>query len=149
MDQFQALLPEGKSVSCLDDLSVLTVKDLKKILLVYKEKLSGVKSDLVLRVYAIFTRITSVPTSSTLTTELSKEEDTPGCNDFTYSLIKAQCFNRPWTSNLSDTPPFTFIQLYDYLVIRTVKYQDILLKSTEYKKLKAFQFYYEGFIKKT
>ena len=148
MDQFQALLPEGKSVSCLDDLSVLTVKDLKKILLVYKEKLSGVKYDLVLRVYAIFTRITSVPTSSTLTTELSKEEDTPGCNDFTYSLIKAQCFNRPWTSNLSDTPPFTFIQLYDYLVIRTVKYQDILLKSTEYKKLKAFQFYYEGFIKK-
>ena len=83
MDQFQALLPDGKSVSCLDDLSVLTVKDLKKILVVYKEKLSGVKSDLMLRVYAIFTRITSVPTSSTLTAELSKEEDTPDCNDFT------------------------------------------------------------------
>ena len=28
-----------------DDLSVLTVKDLKKILVVYKEKLFGVKSD--------------------------------------------------------------------------------------------------------
>ena len=46
MDQFQALLPEGKSVYCLEDLSGFTVKDLKKILVVYKEKVSGIKADL-------------------------------------------------------------------------------------------------------
>ena len=62
--------------------------------------------------------------------------------------MKAQCSNVPWVSDLTNTPPFNFIQLYDYLVIRTVKYKHILLKSTEYKKLKAFQFFYEGFIKK-
>ena len=43
---------------------------------------------------------------------------------------------------------FSFIQLYDYLVIRTLKFKHILLKSTSYKKLKAFQFFYEGSIKK-
>ena len=53
-----------------------------------------------------------------------------------------------WATDLRSTPPFTFIQLYEYLVIRTVKYKHILLKSTSYKKLKAFQFFYEGFIKK-
>ena len=56
MEQFQSLLPEGKSISCLEDLSVLTVKDLKKILDAYKDELSGIKADLVLRVYAIFSR---------------------------------------------------------------------------------------------
>ena len=146
MDQFQALLPEGKSVYCLEDLSGFTMKDLKKILVVYKEKVSGIKADLVLRAYAIFTRI-SEPSLSIVTTS-SPSPDSPGSNSFTYGFIKAQCSNLPWSSDLSHTPPFSFIQLYDYLVIRTVKYKHILLKSTEYKKLKAFQFYYEGFIKK-
>eukprot|EP00795_Rhopilema_esculentum_P015897 gene15897-7229_t len=40
------------------------------------------------------------------------------------------------------------ILLYEYLVIRTSKFKHILLKSTAYKKLKAFQFFFEGFIKK-
>ena len=38
--------------------------------------------------------------------------------------------------------------LYEYLVIRTSKFKHIVLKRTAYKKLKAFQFFYEGFIKK-
>ena len=57
MEQFQTLLPTGKQVTCLEHLSSLRVSDLKKILSVHKEKLSGVKSDLVLRVYAVFSRI--------------------------------------------------------------------------------------------
>ena len=61
-------------------------------------------------------------------------------------FIKCQCLNVPWTSDLKNTPPFMFIQLYEYLVIRTVKH--ILLKSSQYKRLKAFQFFQEGFIKK-
>ena len=54
MKQFQNLLPAGKQVTCLEDLSSLRVRDLNKILSVYKEKLSGVKADLVLRFYAVF-----------------------------------------------------------------------------------------------
>ena len=33
MDQFQSLLPHGKSVNCLDDLGSLSVKELKNILI--------------------------------------------------------------------------------------------------------------------
>ena len=56
MDAFNAVCPEGKSVSCIDDLKTFTVVDFKKILKAYKEKISGCKSDLLLRVYAIFCR---------------------------------------------------------------------------------------------
>lgn len=66
----------------------------------------------------------------------------------TYGLIKGECMNSPWSEDLSKTPPFTFIQLYDYLVIRSVKYKHILLKDTQYKRLKAFKYFKEGFIKK-
>ena len=59
MEQFSLLLPEGKPVSCLEDLSLLTVKERKRILLAYKEKVSGVKADLILRAYALFSRFTS------------------------------------------------------------------------------------------
>ena len=48
MDQFIKLLPDGKSVSCLDDLLPLKVSELKKILFSYNEKVSGYKADLVL-----------------------------------------------------------------------------------------------------
>ena len=142
MEQFQSLLPSGKQVTCLEDLSSLRVSDLKKILSVYKEKLSGVKADLVLRVYAVFSRI-----SRTIDTPVIEEIVVGECPS-TYGFIKCQCLNVPWTSDLKNTPPFTFIQLYEYLVIRTVKYKHILLKSSQYKRLKAFQFFQEGFIKK-
>ena len=69
-------------------------------------------------------------------------------NAYTYDFVKFQTCHLPWSASLQNTPPFSFIQLYDYLVIRTVKYKHILLKNTSYKKLKAFQFFYEGFIKK-
>jgi len=41
-----------------------------------------------------------------------------------------------------------FIQLYDYLVISTRKYHHIVLKGTHYKKLKSYQFFFEGNVKK-
>ena len=49
MEQFQTLLPStGKQVTYLEDLGSLRVSDLQKIFSVYKQKLSGVKADLVL-----------------------------------------------------------------------------------------------------
>ena len=57
MDQFRSLLPEEKPVQCLDDLRNLTVKELKAILAAYKERMSGSQADLILRAYAIFSRL--------------------------------------------------------------------------------------------
>ena len=57
MDQFISLLPEGKAVSCIEDFSILTVKELKKVLLSYKEKVSGAKADLILGANAVFSRL--------------------------------------------------------------------------------------------
>eukprot|EP00795_Rhopilema_esculentum_P005752 gene5752-11022_t len=111
MDQFQSLLPHGKSVNCLDDLGSLSVKKLKNILLSYRGKVSGVKADLILRVFAI------------------------------YSRLERQEKGIPSSAASSSI-------LYDYLVIRTLKFKHIALKSTGYKKLKSFQFFYEGYIKK-
>lgn len=147
MEQFNSTLPEGKKVTCLEDLGLLSMKELKQVLQVYNGKKSGVKADLVLRVYAIFCRIEDQTNPSALRANTYSNDS---CSNFwTYdTILKKFCSILCWTSDLRGTPPFSFIQLYDYLVIRTKKYKHILLKSTSYKKLKAFQFFYEGFIRK-
>ena len=105
MEQFQTLLPTGKQVTFLETLSSLRVSDLKKILSVYKEKLSGVKADLVLRVNAVFCRL-----SRTIDTPVIEVLHVGECPS-TFGYVKCQCLNVPWTSDLKNTPPFTFIQL--------------------------------------
>ena len=55
MDQVSKLLPDGKSVTCLDDLLSLTVIELKKILFLYNE-VSGNKATLALHTYGVFSR---------------------------------------------------------------------------------------------
>ena len=69
MDQFISLLLEGKAVSCFEYFSILTVKELKKVLLAYKEKVSGVKADLILRAYAVFSRLEQQESSALSTSE--------------------------------------------------------------------------------
>ena len=46
-----------------------------------------------------------------------------------------------WSSYLRQLSEMNFIQLYDYLVVSTRKYQHIVLKGTHYKKLKSYQFF--------
>ena len=146
MEEFQSLLPEEKVVECLEDLGSLTVAELKSILKRFKEKTSGVKADLVLRTFAVFCRAKTFSVHS----EDFLDESSLLCHEkeYTYEAFHQQCQHLPWTSDLRGTPAFNFLQLYKYLVIRTSKFKHILLKSTSYKKLKAFQFFYEGFIKK-
>ena len=62
-----------------------------------------------------------------------------------YSL---KCWHLLWIFDLRGTPPFTIVQLYDYLVIRTSRYKHIFLKHTGYKKIKSFNFFYERFNRK-
>ena len=55
-----------------------------------------------------------------------------------------------WSSDLRDhdLPEINFIQLYDSLVVSTRKYRHIVLKGTHCKKLKSYQFFFEGNVKK-
>ena len=148
METFTSLLPQGKVVDCLEDLGELTVKELKSILKQYKEKTTGNKADLVLRTFAIFSRAKKF--NSHAESDPPNSESFLYCHEkeYTYDFIRQQCSHLPWTSDLRGTPAVSFLQLYEYLVIRTSKFKHILLKSTAYKKLKAFQFFFEGFIKK-
>ena len=54
MDAFKLLLLKGKKVDCLEDLGALTIKELKHILVQYRQKTSSVKVDLILCAYAVF-----------------------------------------------------------------------------------------------
>ena len=53
-----------------------------------------------------------------------------------------------WSTDLCQLPELNFIQLYDYLVVSTRKYRHIVLKGTNYKKLKSYQFFFEGNVKR-
>ena len=53
-----------------------------------------------------------------------------------------------WSTDLCQLPELNFIQLYDYLVVSTHKYRHIVLKGTNYKKLKSYQFFFEGNVKR-
>jgi len=141
MDQFIKLLPDEKSVTCLDDLLSLTVSELTKILCSYNEKVSGNKADLVLHTYAVFSRAKEFSSAA-----LSRCTDSSICKY--HEMYSLKCGLLPWVSNLRGTPPFTFVQLYNYLVLRTSRYKHIFLKQTGYKKIKSFKFFYEGFIRK-
>ena len=137
MDQFNLLVPKEKCVACLEDLDSLSVKELKIILSGYKEKVSGIKADPVLRVYAIFCRINQQEGSSDSTHQSSLIPlESQLCTY--HEIFNFQCHHLTWTSDLCGTPYFTFVQLYDYLVIRTMKFKHILLKSAAYKRLSNF-----------
>ena len=67
--------------------------------------------------------------------------------DFKYDEILRQISALGWSTVLRQLPELNFIQLYDYLVVSTCKYRRIVLKGTNYKKLKSYQFFYEGNVK--
>ena len=95
--KFDAVCP----VSCIDDLKTFTVVDFKKILKAYKEKISGCKADLLLRVYAIFCRLSSQSQSAEVTSSFQNQV----VNDPTYeSVFKRECQNMVWSSDLRDMP---------------------------------------------
>ena len=128
-----------KVVTCLEDLQCFTVKESKKILEGYKEKTSGCKSGLMLRVYAIYCGLSRQIHSLTypkIPQMVTNQQ-----------VFRRECILLSWTTNLREIPDLSFLQLYQYLLVRTEKYGQNYLKTTSYKKLKAFQFYYEWFIK--
>ena len=114
MDKFESLVPQGISINCLEDLGCLKVKDLKKILAAYEEKVSGGKADLVLRVYAIFSRVTSH--SAAISGVSISSVDDKLVNSFTYDAIYLEVRIQSYPAHTDQDqhqPPFsfTFIQL--------------------------------------
>lgn len=139
----------------LDDLQKHTVKELREILRRENQPSSGKKADLVLRCQAFFQR-------KTLNTDDKSEEDvkktkqplinvistTKSNGEITYELLSQESRSEcQWSKDLRKLPSFNLVQLYEYLVNKTAKYNHTSLQSSAYKKLKAYQFFKEGHIK--
>ena len=134
----------------LEDIQKLTAKNLRDILRNHAENTGGNKADLVLKCYALLTRHV-LPALGNSQNVVENQSDSTSQNRrqqvFTYSSVLQQISPLGWNTDLRQLPAFSFIQLYEYLVVSTRKYKHIVLKGTNYKKLKAYQFFFEGHIK--
>ena len=72
------------------------------------------------------------------------EENADNRGDFEYKETLRRISALGWSTDLRQLPGLNFIQLYDYLFVSTSKYRHIVLKDTNYKKLKSYQFFFEG-----
>ena len=68
--------------------------------------------------------------------------------EFKYDSTMRRISALGWSTDLRQLPEMNFVQLYDYVVVSTRKYRHIVLKGTNYKKLKSYQFFFEGNVKK-
>lgn len=101
---------------------------------------------MVLRCHVVLSREkSSSPTQATL--PVNEQENQTDNVDQTYEIIIRGATGCTWSKDLRGLPALTFVQLYDYLVNKTLKYKSADVTSCEYKKLKAFQFFKEGHIK--
>ena len=144
---------KDKDIWTLDDIQKLKAKDLQDILRSHSESTGGMKADLVLKVYALLMRHV-LPSSNANSGEneevpspQDQEQSQDECN-FKYEVTMRRISALGWSSDLRDLPEMNFIQLYNYLVVSTRKYRHIVLKGTHYKKLKSYQFFFEGNVKK-
>ena len=76
------------------------------------------------------------------------EENADNSGHFEYEDTLRRISALGWSTDLRQLPELNFIQLYDYLVVSTRKYRHIVLKGTNYKKLKSYQFFFEGNVKR-
>ena len=132
---------QEKEIATLEDIQKLNVRDLKEILRSNSEATGGMKADLVLKVYAILMRNVLQPAEN-------RQENVGHGGDFKYDEVIRRISALGWSTDLRQLPELNFIQLYDYLVVSTRKYRHIVLKGTNYKKLKSYQFFFEGNIKR-
>lgn len=133
----------------IEELQKKTVHELKEQLKKIGQPTSGKKSDLVERCYGVLTSESFGSSSSQNRTaeEQFLHVSAPNRNknvDITYEKVLKEML---WQKDLRDLPAFDFVRLYDYLVLTTKKYDHSSLRTTGYKKLKAFQFFAEGHVK--
>ena len=132
---------KDKDISSLEDIQKLKVKDLREILRFHAESTDGAKADLVLKVFALFMRCV-LPSSNSRKNDEAHSSQEQNNDGFQYEPTIRRISVLGWSSDLRDLPEMNFIQLYDYLVVSTRKYRHIVLKGTNYKKLKSYQFFF-------
>ena len=144
------LVSNDMQISKLEDIQKLKVKDLREILRSNSEATGGIKADLVLKVYAILVRhvLRLVRISSKVAIILVRvtriQRKIAENSDFKYDETLRRISALGWSTDLRQLPELNFIQLYDYLVVSTRKYRHIVVKGTSFKKLKSYQFFFEG-----
>ena len=146
------LVYKDMQITTLEDIQKLKVKDLREILRSNSEATGGIKADLVLKVYAILMRHVLRPgeyqQQSSDNTAQDHQNTTENSGDFKYDETLRRISALGWSTDLRQLPELNFIQLYDYLVVSTRKYRHIVLKGINYKKLKSYQFFFEGNVKR-
>ena len=146
------LVYKDMQTTTLEDIQKLKLKDLREILRSNSEATGGIKADLVLKVYAILMRHVLRPgeyqQQSSDNTAQDHQNTTENSGDFKYDETLRRISALGWSTDLRQLPELNFIQLYDYLVVSTRKYRHIVLKGINYKKLKSYQFFFEGNVKR-
>ena len=143
------LVHKDMQISTLEDIQKLKAKDLKEILRSNSETTGGTKADLVLKVYAILMQNVLPPAANQQqNADNSAQNDQDTRSDFKYDETLQQISALGWSTDLRQLPELNFIQLYDSLVVSTRKYCHIVLKGTNCKKLKSYQSFFEGNVKR-
>ena len=146
------LVHKDMRISTLEDIQKLKVKDLREILRSNSETTGGMKADLVLKVYTILTRnvLRSAENLQQNADDGAENHQDTAENEgeFKYDAVLRRISALGWSTDLRQLPELNFIQLYDYLVVSTHKYRHIVLKGMNYKKLKSYQIFFEGNVKR-
>ncbi|KAH3867631.1 hypothetical protein DPMN_030763 [Dreissena polymorpha] len=123
----------------VENLETLTVNHLKQVLKNVSEQVTGKKASLVSRLYAYICRVNAqkqenldINQGLTLTVDITIPEQ---C---TFDDLIVLADEAGWTNDLRLLPNVNFHQLYQYLVERTRKYGDQIMKGTVFKKERAY-----------
>ena len=123
------------NILLLDDIQKLKALDLRETLKANSELMGRISTDFMWKVYALVMWHV-LPSSNGENLEQNQ-------SDFKYEATMVRTL-----SNLHNLTEVKFIQLYDYPVVSTQKYCHIVLRGMHYKKLKSYQFFFEGNMKK-
>ncbi|WAR00121.1 hypothetical protein MAR_024493 [Mya arenaria] len=132
----------------LETLHNLTCKQLKELLRTHDESVSASKASLVSRLFAVISkeRQKTKPGSENVDDCLVGKVDINIPENCAFSDLIVLADTSEWSSDLRHLPIHNFHQLYEYLVQETSKYGAIVLKGTNYKRERAYQFHNENHI---
>ena len=138
-----------KNISSLDDIQKLTAKDLREIVRSYGESAGGTKADLVLKVIALLMRDV-IPSVNNGENKAALPAEGQNDSTFQYEATLRRISALGWSSELRHLPEMNFIQLYDYLVVSTCKYQHVHrslrypLQKREFREASFYTFMVDG-----
>jgi len=132
----------GKLLTSLEDIQKLKVTELRQVLKCYSQSCGGAKADLILQVFALVMQ--SAMPNNNANNNQNMDSIPKTTRDYYYQKAIQESGAVIWSADLRKLPKMNFVQLYDYLVGKTRKYKHVVLKNTNYKKLKSYQFFFEG-----